>query len=82
MSPSEWEENGKILSFIELKVVPQGFENPYNMALVELMEKGPKVICWTMEVLKEDDEVVVSEFNGKFICSPRHESKDESSSPN
>lgn len=82
MSPSIWEENGKILSFIELKVVPQGFENPYSMALVEIKEDGPKVICWTMEVLKEDDEVVVSEINGKYICSQRQDSKDESSGTN
>jgi len=71
MKSSEWEETGKVLSFLELQVIPQGFENPYNMALVEIEDDGPKIICWTTNKLKNNDEVVISEFNGKYLCVPK-----------
>ena len=76
MKASEWEEKGKVLSFVELQVIPQGFGSRYNMALVEIEEAGPKIICWTVEELKDDDEVVVSESNGKYLCSPKSKLKE------
>lgn len=81
MRTSEWQEKGKVLSFVELQVTPQGFDNPCDMALVEIEENGPKIICWTTDKLEDDEEVVVSEFKGKYQCSPKAEFKERTSKP-
>ena len=81
MKTSEWQEKGKVLSFVELQVTPQGFENPHNMALVEIEEDGPKIICWTADKLNDDEEVVVSESNGRYLCSPKAGFKEQPSKP-
>jgi len=81
MKTYEWQEKGKVLSFVELQVIPQGFENPYNMALVAIEDEGPKIICWTTGKLKDDEEVVVNEFNGKYLCSPKAGFKEQPSKP-
>ncbi len=71
MKAAEWPDQGKVLSFTPLQAIPEGLENPYNLVLVELDEKGPKVVCWTSGRLKEPEEVVVTELNGKLICAPK-----------
>jgi len=81
MKAFEWQEKGKVLSFVELQVVPKGFESPHSMALVEIEDDGPKIICWTAETLKDDEEVVVNGSNGKYTCSPRSKPKEQTSKP-
>ena len=81
MKTSEWEEKGKVLSFVELQVIPLGFESPHNMALVEIDDNGPKIICWTTDTLECDKEVAVNEVNGKYMCSPKPEPKEPPSKP-
>ena len=81
MKLSDWEDKGKILSFVELQAVPQGLESDYNMALVELDKDGPKIICWSTDTLKVDDEVVVSESKGKYLCSPFADAAEKDSEP-
>jgi len=70
MRPEEWPDEGKVLSFTRLQAIPEGLEDPYNMALVGI-EKGPKVICWTSGTLKEKDEVRITEVKGRYICVPK-----------
>jgi len=70
MKPQEWPDEGKVLSFIRLQAVPEGFEDPHNMALVGI-EDGPKLVCWTTGNLKEDDEVSISEIKGRHVCAPK-----------
>ena len=79
MKASAWEEKGKVLSFVELRVAPQGIDGSYNMALVEIEDDGPKIICWTTDTLKGDEEVVITESNGKYICSPTSGPKEQDS---
>lgn len=74
MKPDEWPDEGKVLSFIRLQATPEGFQEPQNMALVQI-EDGPKVVCWTSGSLKEDDEVSLSEVEGRYICAPKAKSK-------
>jgi uncharacterized OB-fold protein len=81
MKAYEWKDRGKVLSFVKLQVIPQGFESLYDMALVEIGDDGPKVICWTADALKVDEEVVLSEHNGKYLCSPESETKNQASKP-
>ena len=68
MKPAEWPDEGKVLSFTRLNVIPQGFENPYNLVLVGLL-KGPKVVCWTSVTLHEEDLVAIQEHNGRYLCT-------------
>jgi len=79
MKVAEWEEKGKVLSFVELQVIPEGFENPYNTALVEIDNDGPKIICWTTDKLEVEDIVAVTEYKGKYLCSPRPAEGDQPS---
>ena len=82
MQAFDWSDKGKVLSFVELQVTPQGLASPYNTALVEIVEDGPKVICWTADTLKVDDEVVISESNGKYLCMPLSQTKNHASDSN
>lgn len=79
MKPSEWEEKGRVLSFVGMQVVPEGLDHSYDAALVGIDNEGPKIICWTADRLEVNDEVAVSESKGKYMCSPRPEAKEESS---
>lgn len=70
MKPDEWPDEGKVLSFTRLQAIPEGLQDPYDLALVNI-EDGPKIICWTSGTLKVDDEVAVTEMKGKFLCNPK-----------
>jgi len=72
LTPKEWPDEGKVLSFEELQVTPEGFDAPFNLALVGV-EEGPKVICWTSGRLKVDDQVTISDKSSRFVCSPKTE---------
>jgi len=74
MKPADWEDKGKVLSFTYLNAIPEGLPDPYNLALVEIQD-GPKMVCWTSGRLKENDIVVITQHNGKYICSPKTASK-------
>ena len=73
MEEAEWPDQGKVLSFTPLHAIPEGLDDPYNLVLVEIAEKGPKIVCWTSGKLKEEDEVSVADWNGKLICTPKTE---------
>jgi uncharacterized OB-fold protein len=72
MKPAEWPDEGKVLSFTRLQAIPEGLSDPYNLALVSI-ERGPKVVCWTSGTLKENDEVLIVEQKGKYLCTPKTE---------
>jgi uncharacterized OB-fold protein len=81
MKPVEWANEGRILSFTPLHVVPEGMLDPHNLALVEIDGKGPKVVCWTQGRLTERDNVLVMESAGRFMCAPKSEPKVKHSKP-
>jgi uncharacterized OB-fold protein len=70
MKPEEWKDEGKVVSFTRLQAVPEGLQDPYNLALVAV-PKGPKLVCWTSGMLKENDPVTIVEQKGKYLCSLR-----------
>jgi uncharacterized OB-fold protein len=72
MRAKEWLDEGHVLSFERLQVIPEGLAEPYNMALVEI-ERGPKLVCWTSKTLEVDDPVKVIEQGGKYFCSRKEE---------
>ncbi|MBN1678431.1 MAG: hypothetical protein JW880_07830 [Candidatus Thermoplasmatota archaeon] len=70
MTSGDWPDEGRVLSFARLQAVPEGLQDPYDMALVEI-EDGPKLVCWSSCILKEKDEVSISKVEGKYICTPK-----------
>lgn len=79
MKSSEWQEKGRVLSFVEFRMNSKGLDGPHHMALVEIEDDGPKIICWTTDILKDDEEVVVVESDGRYTCSQVSGPKDQSS---
>lgn len=69
MKPADWEDKGKVLSFTYLNAIPEGLSDLYNIALVEV-EDGPKMVCWISGTVEENDVVVITQRDGKYICSP------------
>ncbi len=65
---TEWEDIGKVLSAAKLRKVPQGFNVPMSLTVVEVDCKGPKVTCWSEDDLAVGDEVVIVDIGGAFIC--------------
>lgn len=68
MKPGKWPDEGTVLSFTRLQVVPEGLHDAHNLAVVEIDGKGPKLTCWTSETLKEKRRVRVRELDGKYFC--------------
>ncbi len=68
MKAAAWPDEGEVLSFTRLQAIPEGLQEPYNLALVGV-HKGPKLVCWTSGTLKEEDRVTIAERNGKFFCT-------------
>jgi uncharacterized OB-fold protein len=70
MKPSEWHDEGKVLSFTRLQAIPEGLKDRYNLVLVAI-ENGPKLTCWTSGTLKENDSVTIVEQDGNVFCTPK-----------
>lgn len=81
MKPAEWADEGKVLSFTPLQAIPEGMLDPYNLALVEIDGKGPKVVCWTQGKLTERENVLVTESAGNLMCVPKSGPKVKTSKP-
>jgi uncharacterized OB-fold protein len=75
MEQTEWPDEGTVLSFSKLDVVPEGLSEKFHMALVAVSGKGPKVICWSPEVLSVGNSVAISEDNKKYFCNPKSRKK-------
>jgi len=69
MHPAAWPDEGFVLSFTRLQAIPEGLEDPYNLALVGV-HKGPKLVCWTSGTLKDEQRVNITERKGKYFCTP------------
>jgi len=75
MARFKWPDEGTVLSFSKLDVVPEGLSEKFHMALVAVVAKGPKVICWSPEVLSVGERVAISEENKKYFCNPKRPKK-------
>jgi len=65
---AEWKDEGKVLSAAKLRKIPQGFNVPMMLTVVEVDGKGPKVTCWCEDDLAVGDDVVIVDMGGAFIC--------------
>jgi uncharacterized OB-fold protein len=51
-------DEGKVLSYVSLKVQPEDHKEPLDIVMVEI-DNGPKLVCWTDEPLKVDQRIRV-----------------------
>lgn len=67
-SDAEWKDAGKVLSAAKLRKIPDGFNVPMTLTVVEVDGKGPKVTCWSEDELAPGDPVVVVDMGGAYLC--------------
>jgi uncharacterized OB-fold protein len=64
-----WPDKGRVLSFAELGVRPEGSDEDSDLVMVHIDKDGPKIGCWTIQKLAVGDPVVVLEKdNGRYRC--------------
>lgn len=64
-----WPNQGRVLAFIKLDIIPTGQEFPMDLLMLEV-EDGPKFICWTDTPFSKGDEVTFVQLGNTYICSP------------
>lgn len=71
MSKAGFEEQGTVLTHTTLHAVPEGFEAPINLAMIELAG-GVNLICGYegKEDLKIGDKVKIKKIGELHICEP------------
>lgn len=69
---TEWEDRGRVLSYCALDAAPEGHAAPVGLAIVEVLDKGPKVACWSRDALAAGDEVDIRKgTETTYTCSRR-----------
>ena len=58
MEQRKFFDEGKVLSYVSLKVQPENHKEPLDLVMVEI-DNGPKLVCWTDEPLKADQRIMV-----------------------
>ncbi|HIH01193.1 TPA: hypothetical protein HA259_03815 [Thermoplasmata archaeon] len=74
MTPSYWPNQGTVLAYVRLGIVPVKCEFPADLLLVEI-KTGPKIVCWTDTEFSVGDEVTFVQLGDACICSPRYDIK-------
>lgn len=69
MIPRKFFDEGKVLSFVKLGVLPENHTELMNLAMVEI-DDGPKIVCWADASLKMEQRVRVFKSDGILQCSP------------
>jgi len=69
MSPRKFFDEGKILSYVKLGVMPEHHIQPMDLAMVEI-DEGPKIVCWADAGLKMEQRVKVLKTDDILWCSP------------
>jgi uncharacterized OB-fold protein len=58
MEQRKFFDEGKVLSYVSLKVKPEDYGEPMDLAMVEI-DNGPRLVCWTNETLKAEQRIRV-----------------------
>lgn len=69
MKVTYWPNQGRVLAFIKLDIIPTGQEFPMDLLMLEV-EDGPKFICWTDTPFSIGERVTFVQLGSSFICSP------------
>lgn len=66
---TEWEDRGRVLSYVKLESVPDGYAEPMGLATVEIDAKGPKIACWSKDDLAVGTVVAVRKGTATtYVC--------------
>lgn len=69
MSPQEFLDSGRVLSYVKLGVFPEKRNYPMDLVMVELLD-GPKIVCWTNSEISKDQVVRIKTEDGILRCEP------------
>lgn len=72
-SDAEWKDEGTVMTVANLRKVPDGFNVPMALAVVQIDGKGPKVVCWTEDDLAVGDPVAVIDMGRTYLCEAREQ---------
>lgn len=67
MVPRKFFDEGKVLSFVKLGMPPMYHEKLLNIVMVEI-DNGPKIICWTDEVMAPERRVKAFYDQDLLMC--------------
>ena len=67
MDQRKFFDEGKVLSYVSLKVQPEDHGEPMDLVMVEI-DNGPQLVCWTNEPLKVDQRIKVYQDGGITRC--------------
>jgi hypothetical protein len=70
MTLTYWPNQGTVLAYVKLGVVPVEYEFPMDLLMLEV-KTGPKIVCWTDRPFSTGDEVTFVQLGDAYICSPR-----------
>ena len=80
LKPSYWPNQGTVLAYVKLGVVPAKHDFPADLLLVEI-KNGPKIVCWTDTAFSVGDDVTFVQLGDACICSPRYDIKEVLEAP-
>jgi uncharacterized OB-fold protein len=75
MTLSYWPNQGTVLAYVKLGVIPVEYEFPMDLLMLEV-KTGPKIVCWTDMPYSVGDEVTFVQLGDTYICSPRCDIKE------
>ena len=75
MRVAYWPNQGRVLAFIKLDIIPDGQEFPMDLLMLEVKD-GPKFICWTDTPFSKGDIVTFVQLGSSYICSPAQDVED------
>lgn len=80
MTLTYWPNQGTVLAYVKLSVVPVEYDFPMDLLMLEV-KNGPKIVCWTDMPFSVGDAVTFVQLGDTYICSPRCDIKDVLSVP-
>ncbi len=69
MKPHLFFDEGKVLSYVSVKVNPEDSDKKMDLVMVEI-DSGPKLVCWTDVPLTIDQRIKVVKEGSLLRCIP------------
>ncbi len=67
MEQRKFFDEGRVLSYVSLKVQPEDYSEPMDLVMVEI-DNGPQVVCWTNDPLKVEQRIKVYQDGPIIRC--------------
>ncbi len=72
MTLTYWPNQGTVLAYVKLGVVPVNYDFPMDLLMLEV-KAGPKIACWTDTQFSVGDDITFVQLGDTYICSPRYD---------